>query len=179
MRSTADDVLTALELIASRVPDRHVQPDTAMALSWLDSLGRFDHAAIFRAAREWGGLRFPSTGEFLKEVESAARAIAVEEAAKYASHELPVSDCREGCDDGWFFVDREYAGVTYLAVKPCARCQPVTFAIWQHRTARENHDEHHCPDCLAIRRGKPEQFPQWLLDARDIQARAGRVEERF
>jgi hypothetical protein len=122
MKPTADDVLTVLDLIAARVPDRHITPDPGMAVSWLEDLRRFDRAAVMRAAREWGGLRFPSTHEFVTACQESARAIALEEQAQHHRGELPVGECGEGCEGGWVNTVEVHLGANYKFTRPCEAC---------------------------------------------------------
>jgi hypothetical protein len=171
MKPTVDDVLTALELIASRVPDRHITPDIPMAATWADDLARYPRDAIFRAAREWGGLRFPAASEFIAAVQQTARQIAVEEQARYAAGELEPGTCPEGCESGAILGTTEHRGMTYVTTRPCEACQPVPYAIWRHSAGIPNHRPERCPDCIQIRSGK-DPAPQWLIDARE--AAAGR-----
>lgn len=172
MRPSPDDILTALELMAARVPDRHITPDVPMAASWHSDLDRFDRLAIFRAAREWGGLRFPATPEFVEAVKEATKTIAAEEVAAYAAGELEIGGCTEGCDQGWILSDADHpAGGTVLAVRPCELCQPVAHAVWRHSIAIPDHDPNRCRDCGLVRSGKEPQ-PAWICDARDQQTRA-------
>lgn len=178
MRPTPDDVLTALELVASRVPDRHITPDSAMALSWFEDLARYDRAAVFRAAREWGGLRFPAASEFIAAVREAAKAVAEEEAAKYAAGALDIGTCTEGCETGWIFGELTDGGVTYTTVRPCELCAPITYAVWRHRTAVPNHDPDRCPDCIAVRKNR-DPLPDWIIEARELATRRRQPVEQF
>lgn len=168
---TADDVFTALELIAGRVPDRHVTPDLPMAAIWYQDLSRFDRAAVFAAARSWNGLRFPSAGEFFTDVQVAAQNLAAAEQRAHASGELDVHACPHACESGWIEADAAGHGT----VQPCPRHRPVEYATWAHRRT-PGHQEDHCSDCIAIRT-KGVQDPSWLTDARQIAA--GRVAADF
>lgn len=181
MRPTPDDILTALDLVSARVPDRHVTPDPGMVVGWHEDLVRYDRAAIFRAARTWGGLRFPSVAEFLPEVQAAARAIALEEAAARKQGELPTSKCPEGCDDGWVLSTMERRSENHLMARPCDACRPVQYAVWKHRAGHPDLEPTKCADCVAVKRGK-DPLPDWLLEARiaaETGARRVRVDERF
>jgi len=181
MRPTPDDVLTALDLISARVPDRHVSPDPGMAVGWLEDLVRYERAAVLRAARTWNGLRFPSTAEFVAEVQAAQHQIALEEAAAHSRGELPTTKCPEGCDGGWVLSSEEHRGVPHLMARPCELCAPVGYAVWKHRASHRDLPPEHCADCLAVKRGK-DPLPDWLLAARAAAvtgARDVRMEERF
>ena len=177
MRPTPDDVLTALDLISARVPDRHVSPDAGMAVGWLEDLGRYDRVAVLRAARTWNGLRFPSTVVFVAEVQIAAQAIALEEAAARAKNELPTSRCPEGCGEGWVLSTIAKYGAVYVTARPCEVCAPVSHAVWKHRAGHPETPPEHCVECLAVRRGK-DPLPDWLVEAREASVRAG-SDERF
>lgn len=178
MRPTPDDVLTALDLISARVPDRHVTPDPGMVVGWLEDLVRYDRAAIFKAAREWGGLRFPAVAEFVTEVQRAALVIASEEQAAHAKGELATATCSEGCEAGWLLGTEIRRGEACVTARPCEVCAPVSHAVWKHRSGHPDLPPEHCSECLAVRRGK-DPLPDWLLLARDAEARRGRPEERF
>lgn len=181
MRPSPDDLMTALELVALRVPDRHVTPTAEMAASWANDLSRYDRTAIFRAARQWSGLRFPAAAEFLAEVQLAAKSLALEEAAAHSRNELPTSKCPEGCEGGWVLSEEEHRGESHLMARPCELCAPVGYAVWKHRASHRDLPPEHCADCLAVKRGK-DPLPDWLLAARAAAAtgaRDVRIEERF
>lgn len=162
---TDDDVLAALELIAARVPDRHVTPDRVMVAAWSEDLRRHPRTAVLRAALEWSTLTFPSVTEFVEVVVEVARAdLLAEQAAVASGTEVPVA-CPEGCDDGWF---DENPTNTLGTVRPCRGCRPIEYAMWLHRTT-PGHDPDHCGDCIGLRQ-RTKVVPRWLTSALDADA---------
>jgi hypothetical protein len=167
--TTIDDVATALELIAARVPDRHVTPDRVMAVSWLADLERFDRSVVLRASREWNGLRFPAVAEFVDWCGSVAQTIAAEEARALSSGELVTTACAGGCDEGWVWASTAGHG----EVRPCSVCCAVEFAMFEHRRLDPAHDEDRCRECAGLR-ARTKVEPLWLADARERAAARGR-----
>lgn len=166
--TTIEDVATALEILASRVPDRHVSPDAAMAATWHVDLVRWNRAAIFRAAREWTGPRFPSVTQLVEAVQVSARAIMAEERAALGDGTIELVVCPHGCASGWVEVD----GLN--TVRPCERCRPVGHATWRHRSTA-GHDDRTCPDCSLLR-SKSSAAPVWLTEARARRDRGPGIE---
>lgn len=154
--ATPEDVLTALELVSARVPDRHVTPDRPMAMAWAVDLAAYDRAAVLRAAREWGELRFPSSGQFVAAVQAAARAINVERSEYQAvERERGVPIVCPECD-GAQQVETDASG--HGTYRPCSRCNPRGFWLWTFGHWDAGHE---CGLCAQVRRGKVQ-----LLDER-------------
>lgn len=159
--ASIDDVRAALDIMSARVPDRHVSIGDAEVSAFYVDLGRFPRAVLFRAAREWGAMHFPSAGELLNHVLDVARATAAEEQAEFAAGTLGLRKCPDGCDNGWFDeAPHQHIGV----MRPCERCKPVEHAMWKHRRTPD-HDEDHCGDCIGLR-SRPPRTPRWLEDAK-------------
>lgn len=156
-----DDIRAVLELLAARVPDRHVAIGDAQVVAYAGDLIRFPRTVLFRAAREWAQLNFPAAGEFFAHCQAVARQQMAEDQAAFAAGTLGLTKCPDGCDVGWF----DERPTTHVGVmRPCERCKPVEHAMWKHRRA-PGHDEDHCRDCIGLR-SRPPRVPRWLEDAK-------------
>lgn len=146
--ATPEDVGFILELVAARVPDRHVTPDAAMAIAWHEDLRRYDRRLLQRAALAWDGLRFPAAAEFAEHVAQLARSEF--EAERHAANreDLPCPECRDGSG---YVVIAEATPTAAETLKPCQVCNPSIFKRWADGHLAPDHD---CSECRDLRRGK-------------------------